>query len=157
MDDIGLQAQIDSVVAEKVIGRFTEFVRKIGQELHRNLTTDSRTVSFEYGSPVWTGRYSASHIVSIASPKYIQAPEHPQQNTLIWPNEPSSRVRAVQTAAQVRQILTGLQPFQEIFITNSLPYSRVIENGSSAKAPGGVYRPTVDALIDKYRNVRIKL
>lgn len=145
--------QLDDAYKRKVVGALMAYQRRVAQEIHRSLQMDSRAVGFTMGSPVWTGRFLASNVVSVGAPDTkVAAPmEDPPQ----WPDEPDRLVPWLQTRADVARALLQLQPFDVVYISNSLPYSRRIEAGWSAKAPEGVYGVTVEALLPKLRNIKL--
>ncbi len=83
-------------------------------------------------SPVDTGAYRASHIVSIGSGDYgIREPE----------------TNAVQDAAiQAVKIKLG----NLVYIQNNQPYAERLENGWSDQAPQGIYGLTFNFISQKY-------
>lgn len=83
-------------------------------------------------SPVDTGAYRASHIVSIGSGDYgIRGPE----------------TNAVQDAAiQAVKIKLG----NLVYIQNNQPYAERLENGWSDQAPQGIYGLTFNFISQKY-------
>ncbi|EMO7350864.1 HK97 gp10 family phage protein [Acinetobacter baumannii] len=83
-------------------------------------------------SPVDTGAYRASHIVSIGSGDYgIRGPE----------------TNAVQDAAiQAVKIKLG----NLVYIQNNQPYAERLENGWSDQAPQGIYGLTYNFISQKY-------
>ncbi|MEN8339099.1 HK97 gp10 family phage protein [Acinetobacter baumannii] len=83
-------------------------------------------------SPVDTGAYRASHIVSIGSGDYgVRGPE----------------TNAVQDAAiQAVKIKLG----NLVYIQNNQPYAERLENGWSDQAPQGIYGLTYNFISQKY-------
>ncbi|MES5582341.1 HK97 gp10 family phage protein, partial [Acinetobacter baumannii] len=83
-------------------------------------------------SPVDTGAYRASHIVSIGSGDYgIREPE----------------TNATQDAAiQAVKIKLG----NLVYIQNNQPYAERLENGWSDQAPQGIYNTTFTFISQKY-------
>jgi len=51
-------------MAKKVIGQTTELYKSVVLELYKRITANSLQVGIEYGSPVLTGRYDASHTIA---------------------------------------------------------------------------------------------
>lgn len=143
-----LAEQIEEVKRRKVVGSVLAIQRRLTKELDRALKVDSREVSFTNGSPVWSGRFLASHVVSVEDVDLRVAPETDED--VVWPEEPDSKVRWLQTEADVARVLLGLQPFSVAYISNALPYARRIEDGWSSKAPEGVYSVTLDAVLPKF-------
>ncbi|HHZ8642998.1 hypothetical protein [Acinetobacter baumannii] len=83
-------------------------------------------------SPVDTGAYRASHIVSIGSGDYgIREPE----------------TNAVQDAA-IQAVKFKLGSL--IYIQNNQPYAERLENGWSDQAPQGIYSTTFTYITQKY-------
>ncbi|MFX8817710.1 HK97 gp10 family phage protein [Acinetobacter baumannii] len=83
-------------------------------------------------SPVDTGAYRASHIVSIGSGDYgIREPE----------------TNAVQDAA-IQAVKFKLGSL--IYIQNNQPYAERLENGWSDQAPQGIYSTTFNYITQKY-------
>lgn len=83
-------------------------------------------------SPVDTGAYRASHIVSIGSGDY---------------GVRGSETNAVQDAAiqAVKFKLGNL-----VYIQNNQPYAKRLENGWSDQAPQGIYNTTFNYISQKY-------
>lgn len=149
-DDFG--AAIDRAVAQRVIPRLVELHKAVVVKAYQMISRDSRDVSFEYGSPVWTGRYRGSHRVRIGTPDSSKLPPHPETGKLKHPTEPD-RPFPPQGAAYASQAVSALQPFSIVWISNSLPYARRIEAGGfSMKAPDGVYKVTAEAVKMQYAN-----
>lgn len=112
----------------------TEFAVQIVSDSEQNVknivmdTVQSLVVS----SPVDTGAYRASHIVSIGSADMgVREPE----------------VNANQDAAiQAVKIKLG----NLVYIQNNLPYAERLENGWSDQAPQGIYSTTFNFISQKY-------
>ncbi|EJB8538794.1 HK97 gp10 family phage protein [Acinetobacter baumannii] len=83
-------------------------------------------------SPVDTGAYRASHIVSVGSADY-------------GVREPSTN--AVQDAA-IQAVKFKLGSL--IYIQNNQPYAERLENGWSDQAPQGIYSTTFTYITQKY-------
>ena len=128
-----------------VIGKFVEFHRTLSLFALRRILDRS---------PVWSGRFRGSNTIQIGS-----ADTTVQGIPLGLPNWPEPVGRTLQVRApsmsEARRRLTGLKPFQNVFINNSLPYASAIENGHSAQAPIGVYKlALLDAEI-RFRRVKL--
>lgn len=143
-----VEEQIEDVKRRKVVGAVLAIQRRFTRELDRALKVDSREVGFANGSPVWTGRFLASNVVSVNQVDLRVAPE--TDEGVVWPDEPDSKVRWLQTEADVARVLLGLEPFGVAYISNALPYARRIEDGWSQKAPEGVYSVTLDAVLPRF-------
>ncbi|ENU91600.1 hypothetical protein F971_02692 [Acinetobacter vivianii] len=112
----------------------TEFAVQVvsDSEVHvKNIVIDT-VQSLVVSSPVDTGTYRASHIVSIGSVDMgVREPE----------------VNANQDAAiQAVKIKLG----NLVYIQNNLPYAERLENGWSDQAPQGIYSTTFNFISQKY-------
>ncbi|MFV5376500.1 HK97 gp10 family phage protein [Acinetobacter calcoaceticus] len=110
---------------------FSFEVTKTAEEKVKKITIDV-VQSLVVSSPVDTGAYRASHIVSIGSGDYgVRGPE----------------INAVQDAAiqAVKFKLGNL-----IYIQNNQPYAERLENGWSDQAPQGIYNTTFTFISQKY-------
>ncbi|WP_095058031.1 HK97 gp10 family phage protein [Pseudomonas sp. Irchel s3f7] len=76
-------------------------------------------------SPVDTGRFRGNNIVSIGSPVYTSTTDV----------DPSGN----ETIRRGGAVLSGLEPYTQVFIQNNLPYAERLENGHSSQAPTGIY------------------
>lgn len=110
---------------------FSLDVAKSGQDQVKKITMDT-VQSLVNLSPVDTGAYRASHIVSIGSGDYgVRGPE----------------TNAVQDAAiQAVKIKLG----NLVYIQNNQPYAERLENGWSDQAPQGIYGLTFNFISQKY-------
>lgn len=84
-------------------------------------------------SPVDTGRFRASHFLSIGEASGQTAPEAGG-----FGDAASARIH------EATSTLAGMVPAPsvQIFIVNNLPYAWSLENGHSKQAPAGVYAVT---------------
>ena len=139
---------------ERAVRGLVEAQKAIATKAYSMIAADSRSVSLKYGSPVWSGRYRASHTIAIGTPD-TSVKEAPQVDVR-WPDEPSTVLNAP-PVSRAAQVLSGLKPFSVVFIANALPYARRIENGySKLKAPAGVYEATAQAVRSLYGRLRLK-
>ena len=112
----------------------TDFAVQIVSDSEQNVknivmdTVQSLVVS----SPVDTGTYRASHIVSIGS--VDMGVREPEVN--------ANRDAAIQA---VKIKLGNL-----VYIQNNLPYAERLENGWSDQAPQGIYSTTFNFISQKY-------
>ena len=60
-------------------------------------------------------------------------------------NTDTSAAPGTDAEGRTRTVLEGWKPGQTIFLTNSLPYARRLENGWSKQSPNGMVRLTVQA------------
>lgn len=138
--------QLDAAYAKKILPQFLEFHKTVVIKAYQLTIRDSREVGFQHGSPVWSGRFKASHNVSIGVVDGDVAAPNPAVEFIRWPEEPD-RVLSAKGVAYVRGVLEKLRPFDIVYISNSLPYARRIEAGDfSMKAPNGVYNVTAATL-----------
>ncbi|MDK2146879.1 HK97 gp10 family phage protein [Acinetobacter baumannii] len=101
-------------------------------EAHVKKITMDTVQSLVVSSPVDTGAYRASHIVSVGSGDY-------------GVREPSTN--AVQDAA-IQAVKFKLGSL--IYIQNNQPYAERLENGWSDQAPQGIYSTTFTYITQKY-------
>jgi len=142
--------------AKAGIEKFVELHRTVTLKGYQYTTADTRSVSFQFGSPVWTGRFRASFNVSVGAPNYAVKPPHPEiGNGLVWPDDPGAPYKTSGVAAAAAQIV-GLQPFDQTHIANGLPYARLIEKGYSIKAPAGVLNVVAERLAKEFDGVTIQ-
>jgi hypothetical protein len=96
-------------------------------------------------SPVRTGAYRAEHVVTnpAGTETYYEHPDRPGPNTIV-PDvggvqfEPPSAREVVEAVKG-----TGLD---SVMIQNNRFYAGLLENGSSAQAPQGIYQISADEL-----------
>jgi hypothetical protein len=111
--------------------KFSFDIAKTAEEKVKKITMDT-VQSLVVSSPVDTGAYRSSHIVSIGSGDY-------------GVREPSTI--AVQDAAiQVVKFKLG----SLVYIQNNQPYAERLENGWSDQAPQGIYKTTFTYISQKY-------
>ncbi|WP_049068724.1 hypothetical protein [Acinetobacter baumannii] len=110
---------------------FSLDVSKAAEAHVKNIVMDT-VQSLVNLSPVDTGAYRASHIVSIGSGDY-------------GVREPSTN--AVQDAA-IQAVKFKLGSL--IYIQNNKPYAERLENGWSDQAPQGIYSTTFTYITQKY-------
>ncbi|AXJ90008.1 hypothetical protein BE1S18E01_26900 [Acinetobacter sp. BEC1-S18-ESBL-01] len=110
---------------------FSLDVVKNAEDQVKKITMDT-VQSLVVSSPVDTGAYRASHVVSIGSADYgVRGPE----------------TNAVQDAAiQALKFKLG----NLIYIQNNKPYAERLEDGWSDQAPLGIYSTTFTYITQKY-------
>ena len=110
---------------------FSVDVVKNAEDQVKKITMDT-VQSLVVSSPVDTGAYRASHVVSIGSADYgVRGPE----------------TNAVQDAAiQALKFKLG----NLIYIQNNKPYAERLEDGWSDQAPLGIYSTTFTYITQKY-------
>ncbi|WP_367604046.1 HK97 gp10 family phage protein [Pseudomonas asiatica] len=87
-------------------------------------------------SPVDTGRFRGNNIVSVGSPVYTSSVNV----------DPTGS----ETIQQGVRVMTGLEPYTQVFIQNNLVYSVELERGHSKQAPSGVYEVSFHSVSQAY-------
>ena len=86
--------QIRAATTKKVIGQTTELYKSVVLELYKRITANSFQVGIQYGSPVLTGRYDASHtIVRGRIDKTVREP-NPDGEESLYPGLPLTDAEA---------------------------------------------------------------
>ncbi|CAH0649172.1 HK97 gp10 family phage protein [Pseudomonas sp. Nvir] len=88
-------------------------------------------------SPVDTGRFRGNNIVSVGAPVYTS----------------SANVDPIgsETIQQGVRVMTGLEPYTQVFIQNNLIYAVPLEDGHSQQAPAGIYAVSFNGVAEAYR------
>ncbi|MCE1000017.1 HK97 gp10 family phage protein [Pseudomonas sp. NMI1173_11] len=87
-------------------------------------------------SPVDTGRFRGNNIVSIGTPVYTTTE-----------NLDKSGGETIQRGLSA---MSGLEPYTQVFIQNSLPYATALEGGHSKQAPAGIYAVSFHSVSQAY-------
>ncbi|WP_070085607.1 hypothetical protein [Pseudomonas sp. NBRC 111120] len=87
-------------------------------------------------SPVDTGRFRGNNIVSVGAPVYTSSANV----------DPTGS----ETIQQGVRVMTGLEPYTQVFIQNNLPYAESLENGHSKQAPDGVFGLAFTGVAEAY-------
>lgn len=87
-------------------------------------------------SPVDTGRFRGNNIVSVGAPVYTSTT-----------NVDKSGGETIQRGLSV---MTGLEPYTQVYIQNNLPYASALEDGHSQQAPGGIYAVSFNGVSQAY-------
>ncbi|MGM7282561.1 HK97 gp10 family phage protein [Pseudomonas guariconensis] len=87
-------------------------------------------------SPVDTGRFRGNNIVSVGAPVYTSS-----VNVDLTGSE---------TIQQGVRVMTGLEPYTQVFIQNNLPYAVPLEDGHSQQAPAGIYAVSFNSVSQAY-------
>lgn len=129
--------------------KFELYFHAVAQQAFSYISADSQSVS-GYGSPVLTGRYYASHRITI---NYIDTTTAP-----INVNGSASPYRGVSqstAAGAVKNAKLG----DKIYITNSVPYAHELEyeGKSRFKTPNGIYRVAAPLVAMKFKDVKVTL
>lgn len=93
-------------------------------------------------SPVDTGRFRASHIVSINEPYYTVTIAGSMMIDL-------STEQLIENAKRTMDV-KHKGKLRSIYIQTNLPYAEALENGHSKQASAGVYGPAFNAAVVKY-------
>ena len=93
-------------------------------------------------SPVDTGRFRASHILSINEPYYTVTVAGSMMISL----SPDQLVENAKRALNV----THKGKLRSIYIQTNVPYAEALENGHSKQASAGIYGPAFNAAVVKY-------
>ena len=88
-------------------------------------------------SPVDTGRFRGNNIVSVGAPVYTSSVNV----------DPTGS----ETIQQGVRVMTGLEPYTQVFIQNNLPYAGPLEDGHSEQAPAGIYAVSFNGVAEAYR------
>ena len=122
-------------LGENGMASFSDQLQAIANRRKAALSAAVRTSVLEMASemarlsPVDTGRFRASWTVSLGTPA---------------PAPAGLRFSAGSLAGlQIGASLSAWQPGETIYVTNSLPYARQLEMGSSRQAPAGMVRVTI--------------
>lgn len=87
-------------------------------------------------SPVDTGRFRGNNIVTVGSPVYTSTD-----------NLDKSGGETIQRGLSV---MSGLEPYTQVFIQNNLPYAVPLEDGHSKQAPAGIYAVSFNSVSQAY-------
>lgn len=88
-------------------------------------------------SPVDTGRFRGNNIVSVGSPVYTSSVNV----------DPTGS----ETIQQGVRVMTGLEPYTQVFIQNNLIYAVPLEDGHSKQAPAGIYAVSFNGVAEAYK------
>lgn len=122
---------------------FVNLTRLRGSQVLRSLALQAHT-GVVLRSPVDTGRFRASHRVSINQSDLSVSPELPENTAKDAGIQFGAVPTGVEQAAAVAQ-LSGVKWTDSVHITNNLPYARPLEDGWSkqtSNAPDGIYGAT---------------
>jgi hypothetical protein len=119
---------------EKTGLRADQVIRKLGFDAYLGIL---------FRSPVRTGRYRASHRISINEVDLTVEPEDVEVDVISTNTVPTGL--AGNAAAALEKAEIG----DAIYITNNLPYAQALEDGhsSQAKGPTAVYGNTFEQLV----------
>lgn len=118
-------------------------VANIATTLWGYIAVDSAVTQGQFGSPVLTGRFAASHRAALNGIDSSVAPRNPAG---------SKRPYRFQGFSPIARVLSSFKLGDRITITNSLDYAKDLEEGASPKAPFGVFGIAVAAVKAKFRS-----
>lgn len=88
-------------------------------------------------SPVDTGRFRGNNVVSVGAPIYISTDNVDKSGS--------------ETVQRGLSMMSGLEPFTQVFIQNNLPYAQALEDGHSKQAPPkGIYEASFHGVTQAY-------
>lgn len=87
-------------------------------------------------SPVDTGRFRGNNIVSVGAPVYTST-DNVDKN-------------GGETVQRGLSVMSGLEPYTQVFIQNNLPYAVPLEDGHSQQAPAGIYAVSFNSVSQAY-------
>ena len=87
-------------------------------------------------SPVDTGRFRGNNVVSVGAPVYTSSANV----------DPTGS----ETIQQGVRVMTGLEPYTQVFIQNNLVYAVPLEDGHSKQAPAGIYAVSFTGVAEAY-------
>lgn len=122
-------------------GRAVEAVRKIALGALNDVSA----------APIDTGRYRASHVLTMEAPSTDTPPDHPDAGS----NDPRYQSIADQNRQEAEATLAGLRDLRNVsvFIATNLEYANAIENGHSMQAPQGVYAVALKRAEARFRRI----
>jgi len=101
-------------------------------------TAETIVADLAFATPVDTSQALSNWIVTLDAPSSDKVLPH-------YPGEGGStrNASAQETINRAREVLRGKKPGQRIYITNSLPYIRRLNEGYSGQAPAGFVERSV--------------
>jgi hypothetical protein len=138
-----IDQQIKDAMVKKVVGQTQEIYKAVVLELYKRITANSLQVGIQYGSPVLTGRYYASHTIARGRIDKTVRDPNPNGEENPYPGLPLTNAAAA---------LTGFKLGQTTYIANSLPYAQILEEGHSKfKAPEGIYGVAAEQVAQRFK------
>lgn len=115
--------------SEKIDVRLELVVKKVAIEIHDDIVV--RT-------PVDTGRARASWNIGLGDADLSVADENFGKKSTDGSAREANGQKALSAAKSKQSVIENVQPYQDVFITNNLPYIKRLEEGSSKQAPSGM-------------------
>ena len=116
-------------------------VRVLVVELYRYTRMDSRLAGNPHGSPVRSGRFSASVRIGVRVIDKSSAPAvrpYPRRDL-----PPSERIVPLPPISQAAKAMDSFKLGDTVYVSVTLPYANRIEEGYSPKTPDGVMMPSM--------------
>ena len=137
---INVQMDINKIIKEKVEKISKKLFFEVVKTTYSYITVDALSAGGDFGSPVWTGRYHASHTISINNIDKSTKGEGIYSSQL-----PISNAASLESRFNIGDT---------VYIANSLDYADDIENkgASPFKTPDGVYRVSAEAVKARFAN-----
>lgn len=136
-------------MATKTFNQYIEEINKLPENYAGNASQYQRTLTLAAysaiirNSPVDSGRYRGNHFISVGVPS----------------DEVTDDIRDPQTALSSEQVKLkpqNVKPGVDTNISNNLPYSGVIEDGSVNREPMKVYAVSIRQALDSQEAVNLK-
>lgn len=118
----------------------TRHIKAVSVQFYKWVRRDTRTHSRPFGSAVRTGRYSASIRFSVNN---IDRTAEPDANHEGGDLAPDQRLIPLPSVREATSALSKFKLGDVIYVTITLDYADELEEGSSRKAPGGIFGPTM--------------
>lgn len=112
---------------DKAVGKIEEQASALGIKVATTIVTDLAFVT-----PVDESTAISNWLVSVGGPRRAEIDAH-------YPGKFGSTYgpSAQQTIADAKKVLAGKKPGETIYISNNLPYIKLLNGGSSKQAPAG--------------------
>lgn len=128
MASLSLEAQMQRV-SEKIDYAIKAVVAELVVTTFNRIKVNVENAGGGYGSPVYTGRYYASHKITFG---YLDLTTKPETNI------PGTYSELQDFSKD--EFISRFQIGEPVFISNAVPYAGLIESGeASQKTPEGVY------------------
>jgi hypothetical protein len=129
------------------IDAFSKKAAIVNAEILKRISLEAYKIVLQL-SPVKFGRYRASNRLSVNIMDRSFAPVRKSHSGPKQGDAPASS-----ELGDALRNLTGLSSTDSVFISNTVPYAKLIEDGRGHFAPGGVYRPMETLLQSRVRSI----
>ena len=146
-DIIKFNKDLDKAYQEKVIKTSTEFVKRVVVEVWRTIIANAASTGFQFGSPVLTGQYYTGHRIAI----------NRIDTSVSTPNPGGAKSpRGGLPLSRAQITLASFKLGDTVFISNSLPYAKKLEDGFSRfKTPEGIYKVAAELIKTRFKNIKV--